>query len=191
MNRVVAGVDFAPVLPAWLLGALAGLALLALVVALLRRDAGGRLRLVPARGLLLRATTFALLLLALANPRLVEETRETRPDIALLVVDRSASTGVAERAARIEAARAAVEARAERLRELELRTVEVPEAGNQGTQLFAAMERALADIPRTRLAGVIALTDGQVHDVPAATTLDAPFHALLPGGRARRTGGSG
>ncbi len=181
MNRVVAGVDFAPVLPAWLLGALAGLALLALVVALLRRDTGGQLRLVPARGLLLRAATFVLLLLALANPRLVEETRETRPDIALLVVDRSASTGVAERAARIEAARAAVEARAERLRELELRTVEVPEAGNQGTQLFAAMERALADIPRTRLAGVIALTDGQVHDVPAATTLDAPFHALLPG----------
>ena len=31
----------------------------------------------------------AALVLALANPRLVEETRETRPDIALLVVDRS------------------------------------------------------------------------------------------------------
>jgi hypothetical protein len=182
MNQVIAGLDFAPVLPPWLLAGLGLLALVALLLACVRRDAGGGLRIGPTRGLALRAGTFALLLLALANPRLVEETRETRPDIALLVADRSESTGVVDaRAAQIEAARAAIEARAARLPELELRTVEVPEGGNQGTRLFAGMERALAEIPRARLAGVIALTDGQVHDVPAQTTLDAPFHALLPG----------
>ena len=83
--------------------------------------------------------------------------------------------------ARIEAARKAIEARAGRLPDLELRTVEVPEAGNQGTRLFSALERALADVPRARLAGVVALTDGQAHDVPEAVPIDAPFHALLPG----------
>jgi hypothetical protein len=181
MTQVVAGIDLAPILPLWLIAALAVLAALALLVALARRDAAGRVRLAPARGLGLRATAFALLLLALANPRLVEETRETRPDIALLVVDRSDSARQGGRATQIEAARAALAARAARLPELELRMVEVPEAGNQGTRLFAAVERALADIPRARLAGVIALTDGQVHDVPARPALDAPFHALLPG----------
>jgi uncharacterized membrane protein len=171
MRQAIAGIDFAPVLPPWLLAALGALALLALAPALWRR----------ARGAAWRAAAFALLLLALANPRLVEETRETRPDIALLVVDHSDSARLGARAAQIEAARRAIEARAARLPELEFRTVIVPEGGNQGTRLFAAIERALADIPRARLAGVIALTDGQVHDVPARPVLDAPFHVLLPG----------
>src|SRR5919107_6269712 len=171
MQQAFAGIDLSPVIPLWLLAGLGVVAVLALVPAFWRR----------ARGTALRALVFALILLALANPRLVEETRETRPDIALLVVDRSDSARIGARAAQIEAARAAVEARAARLPELELRTVEVAEAGNQGTRLFAALERALAEVPRARLAGVIALTDGQAHDAPEAAPIDAPFHALLPG----------
>jgi len=175
MTQVLTGLDFAPVLPLWLLALLGALAVFALAPAFWPR--GGRI----ARGALLRAATFALLLLALANPRLVEETRETRPDIALLVVDRSDSARLGPRAAQIEAARQQIEALAARLPELELRIVELPEGGNRGTRLFSAVERALADIPRARLAGIIALTDGQVHDVPEQPPLDAPFHALLPG----------
>ena len=171
MTQTIAGIDFAPVLPPWLLAAAVLLALVALLPAALRR----------ARGVAWRAASFALVLLALANPRLVEESRETRPDIALLVVDRSESAMLGTRATQIDAARREVEARAARLHDLELRTVEVPEAGNQGTRLFAAIERALAEIPRARLAGVVALTDGQAHDIPAAPPFDAPFHALMPG----------
>ena len=183
MRQVLAGVDFVPVIPLWLLATLCVLALAALLPALLRIETGAdsKRRLVPARGALLRLAAFAALTLALANPRLVEETRETRPDIALLVVDRSDSATLGTRAAQIEAAREQVEARARRLPELELRTVDVPEGGNQGTRLWAAMERALADIPRARLAGIVALTDGQAHDIPPAPALDAPFHLLLPG----------
>ena len=183
MRQVLAGVDFVPVIPLWLLATLCVLALAALLPALLRIETGadGKRRLVPARGALLRLAAFAALTLALANPRLVEETRETRPDIALLVVDRSDSATLGTRAAQIEAARQQVEARARRLPELELRTVDVPEGGNQGTRLWAAIERALADIPRARLAGIVALTDGQAHDIPPAPALDAPFHLLLPG----------
>ncbi|WP_372623471.1 hypothetical protein [Falsiroseomonas sp.] len=183
MNQVLAGIDFAPVVPVWLIATLAVVALAALAPALLRIavTADGKRRLAPAAGALLRLAAFAALLLALANPRLVEETRETRPDIALLLVDRSDSTGVGGRAAQIEAARQQVESRAGRLAETELRVVEVAEGGNQGTRLWTAMERALAEIPRARLSGVIALTDGQVHDLPAAPGLEAPFHLLLPG----------
>jgi hypothetical protein len=171
MTQTIAGLDFAPVLPLWLLAVAAVLALLALLPAVWRR----------ATGVSWRAVTFALVLLALANPRLVEETRETRPDIALLVVDHSDSTAIGTRRETIEAARREVESRAGRLPDLELRSVEVPEAGNQGTRLFATIERALAEIPRARLAGVIALTDGQAHDIPAQSPFDAPFHALMPG----------
>ncbi|MBR0653426.1 hypothetical protein GXW78_27535 [Roseomonas terrae] len=171
MSQSVAGIDFAPVLPLWLLGIAVALALLALAPAIWR----------GARGVVWRGVTFALILLALANPRLVEESRETRADIALLVVDQSDSARIGTRAEQIEAARREIEARAGRLPDLELRTVEVPEAGNQGTRLFSAVERALAEVPRARLAGVIALTDGQAHDIPAESPIDAPFHALMPG----------
>ena len=42
-----------------------------------------------------------------------------------------------------------------------------PGAGDDGTRLFAALNRAMSDMPRQRLAGVVMITDGQVHDVPA------------------------
>ena len=164
--------DLSPIIPLWLLGAAALLAALALAPAFFRR----------ARGVWWRAAAFAALILALANPRLVEETREVRPDIALLVMDASDSTAlVPGRAAAMDAARRTLETRLGRLDNLELRVVEVPEGGNQGTRLFTALERALAETPRARLAGVLAVTDGQVHDVPATPSLDAPFHLLLPG----------
>ena len=38
---------------------------------------------------------------------------------------------------------------------MELRTVTVPEAGHDGTRLFTALDRTLAEIPRSRLAGII------------------------------------
>ena len=171
MQSALSGIDFAPILPFWLLGALAALALLALVPALWRR----------ARGVWWRALSFALLLLALANPRLVQESREGRPDIALLVQDRSDSARIGTRGAQMDAARAALEAEAARFPDLELRTLDVPEGGNQGTRLMSAIDRALADIPRARLAGILALTDGQAHDIPAAPSYDAPFHTILPG----------
>ncbi|TCH99515.1 hypothetical protein EJV46_02220 [Roseococcus sp. SYP-B2431] len=168
--------DFAPILPVWLILALGALCLLALLPALLRR----------ARGAWWRALAFLLVLGALSQPRLVEQTRETRPDIALLLVDRSDSTRVAaHHDAAIEAARRQVEARIGRLREVELRVVDIPEGGNQGTRAFAALERALADIPATRLAGVLLLSDGQVHDVPTDGTWapgeGVPLHLLMPG----------
>ncbi|WP_338661412.1 glutamine amidotransferase [Pararoseomonas sp. SCSIO 73927] len=171
MVRSLSSIDFAPVLPAWLVVALAVLAVLALLPALVRR----------ARGAGWRALAFLLILGAISNPRLVQQTREVRPDIALLAVDNSASTTVAGREAAIAAARAQIEARLGRLPDLEVRTVVAEEGGNQGTRLFAAIERGLADIPRARLAGIVALSDGQVHDVPVSFPAEAPLHLLLPG----------
>jgi hypothetical protein len=128
-----------------------------------------------------RAFAFAALLLWLAGPRLVEESRETLPDIGLLVVDQTASMEVGERTRLAQAARARIEEQARGLAGLELRSVTLPESGAEGTRLVGAIERALADIPRARLAGVVAITDGQVHDIPAGTPLDgAPLHVLIP-----------
>ena len=169
LDQVYAALRFDPALPWWALGLLAALCVLTLVPAVWRR----------ARGAVWRALAFAVLLAWLAGPRLVRESRDTLPDIGLLVIDRSASMQVGDRTRLAEAARVQLQAQAARMPDLELRTIEVPEAGHDGTALFAAMGRALADIPRTRLAGVLAVTDGQVHDLPDPA-LPAPLHVLIP-----------
>lgn len=171
MSQSLAYIEFLPRLPLWLIGVL-GVVALALL---------GWSVLVRAPGVLWRGLAFGVLFLALCNPRLLREERETHPDILLLVVDQSDSARLGERPARLAAARATLEARAARLPGLELRVVEVPEAGQHGTALFSALTTALADVPRARLAGVIALTDGQVHDAPHSLPFDAPFHVLIPG----------
>ena len=133
-----------------------------------------------ARGAALRAAGFALLLLWLAGPLLVRETRRGLADIGLLVMDDSASMRIGDRAALAQAARARIVAEAAKHAGLELRTVLVPEHGDRGTRLFAAIDRARAGIPRDRYAGTIAITDGQVTDIPAAAPGGAPLNVLIP-----------
>ncbi len=84
---------------------LAGLCAAGLVVAAWRR----------ARGTLLRGLAFAVLLLWLAGPRLVQETQEGLPDVGLLVVDQTASMQVGDRARLADAARAALTEQAGKL----------------------------------------------------------------------------
>ena len=163
-------IRFLPLVPLWVLAVLAALCVLTLTPALWRRARGGVLRLL----------CFAIVLLWLAGPRLVQEARQALGDIALLVVDRTGSMAIGNRAALVDQAAAKLQAEAAAMPGLELRRVTVPEAGHDGTRLFTALDRALADIPRSRLAGIMMLTDGVVHDIPKAAP-PAPLHVLLAG----------
>src|SRR5262249_18992358 len=96
-----------------------------------------------------------------------------------------------DRGAASEAAWPPDSERLERGRALAARVVRAgrthPGGGEDGPRLFAALTRALSDVPRQRLAGVVMITDGQVHDVPNGDTkalaeaVGAPLHALLSG----------
>lgn len=169
-EQAIAALRFDPLLPVWLIVALAVLAGLALAPAALRR----------ARGVVWRLAAFAVILLWLSGPRLVQETRETLPDVGLLVVDQTASMQIGDRMRLAQAAAASVQAQAAKLPDLDLRTITVPEQGDAGTRLFAAIDQALADIPRSRFAGTIAITDGQIHDIPATSPDGAPLNLLIP-----------
>ena len=170
-HSALAGLRFAPALPWWLVAALGVLCLAALGVALWRR----------APGTAWRGLAFAVLVGWLAGPRLVTQEQTPLPDVALLVVDQSGSMNVADRAALADAARRSLQAQAAKLPGLELRTITVPESGQDGTRLFAAIDRAVAGIPRAQLAGIVVATDGMVHDVPAGDPYGVPLHALLAG----------
>jgi hypothetical protein len=140
------------------------------------------------RGTLWRAMLGALLLLTLANPSLVQEERAPISDVVLVVSDESQSQHSGDRLAQLEEVRGHLREQIGSIDKLELREITVPAAGQEQaldeTRLFGAIEQALSDLPRRRVAGIILLSDGQIHDIPAdpAAWQDmGPIHTLLTG----------
>jgi len=174
-------IAFSPLIPWWAVAALAGTASLILALGLWRR----------ARGVAWRGLAVAVLLAILVNPALVEEKRTPQRDIAVIVVDDSPSQQIGDRTAASEAALKTLTDQLANESDLDVRVIRAgastPGGSDEGTRLFAALNQALSDVPRQRLAGVVMITDGQVHDVPAgdvktaAAQLGAPLHVLLSG----------
>ncbi len=134
------------------------------------------------QGWWLRGFAGLALLAALLNPAVQQEDREALSDIVVLVVDESASQRISDRAAQTEAAIDNVRAEVARLDNTDLRVVTVGDAeGDGGTQLMTGLSDALAEEPQGRIAGVILLTDGRLHDLERTPALPAPLHALLTG----------
>ncbi|HUO88824.1 MAG TPA: hypothetical protein VMU08_06595 [Rhizomicrobium sp.] len=168
--------DFAPHVPLILLWLALGLAAALTVASLALR----------ARGAWARALVFAALIFVIANPLIVNETRSPLPDVAAVVIDRSQSMGIENRRAQEEAALAAIRKQLAAEKNLEVResVVTTTTTGeDNGTQLFAGLNSALADVPPERIAGAILITDGEVHDAPSSDRLavHAPIHALIAG----------
>ncbi len=170
-------IDISPIIPGPLFWAAIVVAGLLIAALLLRRT----------RGAVLRALSLAALIGALANPTLRQEERESLANIAIVVMDESTSQTIAGRPEQAAAIRADLEAKLAKIPNLEIKWVTSSKPtgdGPSGTNLFADLNRALANVPPDRLAGVIMITDGQVHDVPksaAGLGFDAPVHAVLTG----------
>ncbi|WP_114393400.1 hypothetical protein [Oleisolibacter albus] len=143
-----------------------------------------------ARGGLLRLAALTVLVLALANPSLVEEQRQPIKDVAVIIVDQSPSQNIGERRARAEQALATLQQTLAKYQDLEVRIVRTADARSaegaaiEETRLLEAVTRATADVPRRRVAGAVLITDGQVHDVAEGLPQlrdFGPVHALLTG----------
>lgn len=163
---------FDPMLPWPVLAVLAGLVLFAMGLALWR----------GLRGWALRFLGGLVVLTALAQPAYQQEDRAPLTDIVLLVEDQSASQRLADRADVTTGAADALEALLASRDNTELRRITVGDGdGDTGTQLMTALNAALAEEPRARIAGIIALSDGRLHDLERAPELPAPMHLLLTG----------
>ena len=136
-----------------------------------------------ANGAIWRALAFAFLLLALSRPQWMEEDRVPHADVAIALVDMSPSLEIGQRSSQREAALSDLRAAAKRIPNLEWREVRAgtPSEQTPGTHLFDAWRNAVADIPPGRRAGIIVLSDGQVHDQPATDEQTGPVHLLLTG----------
>ena len=172
---------FTPLLPVALLAALAVAGAAIVILGVLLRQ----------RAVWLRALGLALVMLALFDPSLVREDRTPLKQVVAVVVDRSGSQTIGERMAQTDKALASLRTRLAALGNVDVRVIEAGQetGGNEGTQLFSALNAGLADVPAEQIAAVFMITDGIVHDIPASTAalgFKAPLHALITGHEGER-----
>ena len=122
------------------------------------------------------------ILAALLQPSLQQEDRNPLSDIVLMIEDQSASQSLGERAdmtrTTADSLAAAIAARPN----TELRRIRVGDGDEDtGTLLMSALSDALAKEPSGRIAGILLLSDGRLHDIERAPVLPAPLHLLHTG----------
>ncbi len=162
---------FDPLIPWPLLAVVAALAVAGVALALWRGLSGWALRGMAA----------LVVLAALAGPVYQQEDRAPLSDIVVMIEDESASQHLSDRPEQMEAAET-LAARIAARENTELRRVRVGDGeGDSGTALMTALSEALAEEPSARVAGIIALSDGLVHDMDRAPDLPAPLHLLMTG----------
>jgi hypothetical protein len=168
-------IDFMPLLPPLWLG------LAAVLISGFMLYAAAR----HIRGWPWRAAALALCTLVLWNPVLIEEQREYKPDTVLVIRDHSSSNQLGSRSAETDKIATAIEEKLGKMAQIEQRSLTMADssADSGGSLLFEAIARGTGDLPLDHYGAVIAITDGQIHDVPA---LDGefkhiPLHILLTG----------
>jgi hypothetical protein len=130
----------------------------------------------------LRALAALVVLGALLNPSYQQEDRAPLSDIVLIVEDESASQKLGDRATQTADAASALAAQIIARPNTEVRRITVPDGkGDAGTELITALSNALAEEPRGRIAGILALSDGRIHDADLPLDLPAPMHLLMTG----------
>lgn len=163
---------FDPLIPVSLLIMVVVIALIGLMLAILR----------GLRGWPLRGLAALVVLGALANPAVQQEDRAPLTDIVLLVEDKSASGRLGDRADQTTSTADTLAAQISARQNTELRRISVPDgAGDAGTELLSAVTDALAEEPRARIAGILAVSDGRIHDGDLPIDLPAPMHFLMTG----------
>lgn len=168
---------YAPLVDPWVLWTLGGSIAAIVAIMLVNRLPGA----------LLRGLGLALLLFALMNPSLRQEQRDPLSNIVLLLTDKSPSQIISGREALVDLATKDLGDKFKGIDNLDVEIVSIDADSAQakdGTMAFTALREALSRIPANRVAGVVLVTDGQVHDAPkkiAELGLDVPVHSLLTG----------
>jgi len=167
-------------LPPWLIIVLLALPAVIIAASLIARPKGGR------RGGWLRAATLVTFAAALLGPVLIHEQREPTQATLAVIVDRSQSQKLGLRTQQSDEALALLQAELAKYPQFDVRLIEVTGEMRDAheTRLFAPLQQALADIQPARQGGVILISDGQVHDIPASLAelgISAPINALITG----------
>lgn len=171
------GIDALALDPLLSLPIIIGLGTLAILAAII--GAIGRLKtLIP------RVIAALAIIIALLNPQTVIEEKDPLKDVVLVLKDQSESIQLGTRSKRMDEAASVLQTQLQAQGTLEIINAVIP-ASTDGTRMTNTLIEALGNIPRERFAGVITLTDGQIHDLPKQVESllpdGVPFHSLITG----------
>jgi hypothetical protein len=165
-------VIFSPLLPLPVIGLAALVVVLFTAIALMRGLSGWALRGLGA----------LLVVGALAQPMYQSEDRTPLKDIVVLLIDQSASQTLLDRARITENRTAEIEAALAARPNTQVHRIEVNDGPDDtGSLLMTALSEQLSKLPSERIAGIILLSDGLLHDLELAPELPAPLHLMLSG----------
>ena len=165
-------VIFSPLLPLPVIGLAALVVVLFTAIALMRGLSGWALRGLGA----------LLVVGALAQPMYQSEDRTPLKDIVVLLIDQSASQTLLDRARKTENRTTEIEAALAARPNTQVHRIEVNDGPDvTGSLLMTALSEQLSKLPSERIAGIILLSDGLLHDLELAPELPAPLHLMLSG----------
>lgn len=165
-------VIFSPLLPLPVIGLAALVVVLFTAIALMRGLSGWALRGLGA----------LLVVGALVQPMYQSEDRTPLKDIVVLLIDQSASQALLDRARTTENRTAEIEAALAARPNTQVHRIEVNDGPDDtGSLLMTALSEQLSKLPSERIAGIILLSDGLLHDLELAPELPAPLHLMLSG----------
>ena len=165
-------VIFSPLLPLPVIGLAALVVILFTAIALMRGLSGWALRGLGA----------LLVVGALVQPMYQSEDRTPLKDIVVLLIDQSASQTLLDRARTTENRTAEIEAALAARPNTQVHRIEVNDGPDDtGSLLMTALSEQLSKLPSERIAGIILLSDGLLHDLELAPELPAPLHLMLSG----------
>ena len=165
-------VIFSPLLPLPVIGLAALVVVLFTAIALMRGLSGWALRGLGA----------LLVVGALVQPMYQSEDRTPLKDIVVLLIDQSASQTLLDRARATENRAAEIEAALAARPNTQVHRIEVNDGPDDtGSLLMTALSEQLSKLPSERIAGIILLSDGLLHDLELAPELPAPLHLMLSG----------
>ena len=159
-----------PLVPWFFWFALSGVCFVGILVGVIRH----------LRGWPWRMVSLVILLLALLQPSLVQQEREYLEDIVIILEDKSSSQTIRGRSEQSYTTAQALEEMLTNRNGVKVRRVSVADGeDNSGTRMIQTLKRVLAEEPRAQIAGIITITDGQVHDLNMMPDLPAPLHVFL------------
>ena len=165
-------VIFSTLLPLPVIGLAALVVVLFTAIALMRGLSGWALRGLGA----------LLVVGALVQPMYQSEDRTPLKDIVVLLIDQSASQTLLDRARITENRTAEIEAALAARPNTQVHRIEVNDGPDDtGSLLMTALSEQLSKLPSERIAGIILLSDGLLHDLELAPELPAPLHLMLSG----------
>ncbi len=134
------------------------------------------------KGWALRGLAGLVVLAALLGPAIQQEDRGALSDIVILAEDATASQSLSDRPQQVANALDQLDNALSARSKTEVVRVTVEDGEDDaGTRLLSAINAGLAELPTGRVSGIVAITDGQIHDSDVPVNLPAPLHVLLTG----------